>query len=115
MDNLPEVPPEKFAKLSSVVHKIFSKAGNIRPGTGGYLLSCSSVVCVRSMVQARTCAALLQNLDVAAGIYGLIALCQAAEGLLMPLDETTKVSKGFAFIEFSAPQVGVAAAPHLLL
>ena len=33
----------------------------------------------------------------------------------MPLDETTKVSKGFAFIEFSAPQVGFGAASHLLL
>ncbi|KAK9836110.1 hypothetical protein WJX81_002073 [Elliptochloris bilobata] len=62
VDNLPEVPPEKFAKLSSVVHKIFSKAGSIRP-----------------------------------------------DGLLMPIDEATKVSKGFAFVEFSAPQEAMAA------
>jgi hypothetical protein len=32
VDNLPEVPSEKFEKLSSVVHNIFSKAGSIRPG-----------------------------------------------------------------------------------
>jgi len=32
VDHIPEVPLEKFAKLSSVVHKIFSKAGSIRPG-----------------------------------------------------------------------------------
>ena len=46
MDNLPEVPPEKFGKLSSVVHKIFSKAGNIRPGMRGCCFSFPSCVLI---------------------------------------------------------------------
>jgi len=87
VDNLPEVPSEKFEKLSSVVHKIFSKAGSIRPGERPCPARCSLRACF-NQPWARTDGG-----------------CALPDGLLMPIDSATKVSKGFAFIEFSAPQV----------
>lgn len=53
VDNLPSVPPEKFDKLTTILHKIFSGPGRIREG-----------------------------------------------GLLHPVDEASKMSKGYAFVEY---------------
>ena len=57
VDNLPEVPPEKYEKLVGVIRKIFARTGTIREN-----------------------------------------------GLWMPVDEETKQSKGYAFIEYNTPQ-----------
>ena len=57
VDNLPQIPEAKFAKLLNVLTKIFSQIGEVREG-----------------------------------------------GLLMPQDEATKTSLGYAFIEFATEQ-----------
>ena len=68
VDNLPQVPPEKYEKLCAVVKKVLSAVGKIADSDGA--------------------------------------------GLTMPVDETTKLSKGFAFVEFETPAEAAAAVAH---
>ena len=53
VDNLPQVPPEKYEKLTSILAKIFGASGRVRAG-----------------------------------------------GLHHPQDAATKLSRGFAFVEY---------------
>ena len=69
VDNLPQVPPEKYEKLCAVVKKVLSAVGRIAGGDDG-------------------------------------------AGLTMPVDEGTKLSKGFAFVEFETPAEAAAAVAH---
>ena len=66
VDNLPQVPPEKYEKLCAVVKKVLSAVGRIAD----------------------------------------------KGGLTMPVDEKTKLSKGFAFVEFQSPAEAAAAVAH---
>lgn len=62
VDKLPQVPQEKYEKLTSILRKIFGASGRIREG-----------------------------------------------GLHHPVDESTNISKGFAFVEYETPEQARAA------
>ncbi len=91
--NLPQVPPEKAEKLSTIIRKIYAQIGTIREGEDPCLRStftmCMHSPCTHDLT--------ISIPDTHAG------------GLYMPMDEKTQTTKGFAFIEFSSSQEAVAA------
>jgi translation initiation factor 3 subunit B len=88
LDNLPRVPPEKYEKLAGVVRKIVSQVG----------------VTIREGKLLRVLGYVPQHLH---GLSPLSNLMVFTGGFFMPVDEETKLSKGFAFIEFTTPEVSV--------
>ena len=85
VDNLPVVPEEKYEKLVSVLRKIYGQIGHIREG-GGWQTAAGIAACMLRH------ALMLGDHAAAGGVY-------------MPKDPSTKMSKGFAFVEFSNPMV----------
>ena len=86
MDNLPQVPPEKQEKLAAVIKRLYAHIGTIREGAPAYA-ACGS------LLQGRLWTSTQKSCTHNAG------------GFWMPSDEETKLTKGFAFIEFLTPEV----------
>ena len=88
--NLPCVPPEKKEKLEAIVLKIYSQIGAIKKGASW---------ATGSQYQASSVSGLqIRHLP-----------CRHPDGLFMPMDAKTNLSKGFAFVEFATPQEAQAA------
>lgn len=99
VDNLPQVPPEKQEKLAAVIKRLYAHIGTIREGIPCHCnLWLSAAGEVRSAWQHFGCS--------------LNRICNAG-GFWMPSDEETKLTKGFAFIEFLTSEVSEHATPHL--
>jgi len=100
VDNLPQVPPEKQEKLAAVIKRLYAQIGTIREGI------LFSLVTLRFTIHHIQVAQMLfkymligkQTLTVNFGVL-------VAGGFWMPSDEETKLTKGFAFIEFLTPEV----------
>ncbi len=82
------MPPEKYEKLSGVVKKVISQAKVvIREGEACLQNNCTwRCFWYGSDWQTHWCLAY-------------------TGGFFMPVDEETKLSKGFAFVEFNSPEV----------
>ncbi len=86
MHNLPVVPPEKFDKLVNVVRKIYSQIGAIPEGAS---------------LRARHAPRHAASPACAFASLALTRLPRSAGGLWMPVDDASKQTKGYAFIEFA--------------
>ena len=92
MDNLPQVPPEKQEKLAAVIKRLYAHIGTIREGL--LCTRCSLLSAVPEAVLATP----IQNSVFRSFVHNV-------GGFWMPSDEETKLTKGFAFIEFLTPEV----------
>ena len=102
--NLPVVPPEKFEKLVNVVRKIYSQIGVIPEGEPA---PCGARL---HAANARRFAQLLPPPRRSCRQQPRAHVCLPyAGGLWMPVDDATKNSKGYAFIEFSSAAEAAAA------
>eukprot|EP00983_Pelagomonas_calceolata_P047781 1140783-Pelagomonas_calceolata.AAC.4 len=113
--NLPVVPTEKYDKLAAVIKKIYGSIGTIRedrqpswpftclPAHGDLPQGGQQQLQLLAVLSSAGCDQQLRGPWYHARVS---CACMPAGGFFLPQDANGK-TKGFAFIEFSSPQVGV--------
>ena len=100
MDNLPQVPPEKQEKLAAVIKRLYAQIGTIREG-----VLFSPVTLRLTTRHIELAQALFKHMLIGTQTLTVTSGVLVAGGFWMPSDEQTKLTKGFAFIEFLTPEV----------
>lgn len=93
VDGLPQTTPEKQDKLVGILRKLYDSIGTMREGVHSPRAP-DMIVCPASHH-------LFHSLNATP-----LSRARSTGGLVLPQDPETNMTRGFAFIEFSNPNVG---------